>query len=673
MEIAKLEQKPVMSALLTRDPPAHVRIDQLTEPPPRIIIEDLAPDVDCGRFRAKRCLGDLLTVGATIFRDGHDVIRAVARYSPPGADEWTEVEMERATPDHGNDRWSAPVPLDRLGRWRWTVEAFSDVFATWRRELERKVAGGQEDLGSELSEGLVLLRQTLARVDTDRDDDATAVLTAAITVLADTSAPPEQRRAVALAPDLAATCAGHPDRDRATRLDRILELDVERRRAAVGAWYELFPRSWGGFTGVREELPKLAALGFDVIYLPPIHPIGLTNRKGRNDAIAAAPGDPGSPWAIGSADGGHTAVHAELGTIDDFDGLVAAAVEHGLEIAIDFAIQCSADHPWLTDHPDWFHKRPDGTLKYAENPPKRYQDIYNVDFDCADWRNLWSALRDVVLFWIGHGVEIFRVDNPHTKPVAFWEWLIEDVRETHPGVIFLAEAFTRAPMMRELAKIGFSQSYTYFTWKNSRAELSQYVAELAAPPMSDHFRPNFFVNTPDILSDYLQTGGKPAFAARLTLAATLSPTYGIYSGFESFEHTPRHAGSEEYLNSEKYEIKQRRLDGQLLPFISVVNTLRRDHAALQRLDNVRFLETENDQLIAYVKQTPDETLIIVVVLDPHNAQEGVTVVPHDCGLPPAFTAIDLLSGESFDWRLGRNYVRLDPSRQVAHILEVVRP
>jgi starch synthase (maltosyl-transferring) len=658
-----------MPALLTRDSSTRPRLDELTEPPPRIIIEELAPDVDHGRFRAKRCVGDTVKIGATIFRDGHDVIRAVVRYRPPESASWREVEMTRVTPDHGGDRWSAPLEVDRLGRWSWTIEAWTDSFATWRRELERKVAGGQKDLDSELSEGLLLLRDTLEHAD---GDDARTI-EAAVSLLADPNASPEERRAGALASDLAETVAGHPDRHRSTRLERIVELDVERRLAAVGAWYELFPRSWGGFAGVREELPRLADLGFDVVYLPPIHPIGQTNRKGRNDAITAGPDDPGSPWAIGSAAGGHTTIHPELGTIDDFDALVAAAGHHEIELALDFAIQCSADHPWLTEHPDWFHKRPDGTLKYAENPPKRYQDIYNVDFDCADWRALWSALRDVVLFWIDHGVRIFRVDNPHTKPVAFWEWLIEEVRSVEPDVVLLAEAFTRAPMMRELAKVGFSQSYTYFTWKNARAELTDYVAELAGDPMRDYFRPNFFVNTPDILSDYLQTGGKPAFAARLTLAATLSPTYGIYSGFESFEHTPRHPGSEEYLNSEKYEIKQRRLDGQLLPFISMVNGLRRDHAALQRLDNVSFLDTQNDQLIAYLKQTDEETLIIVVVLDPHNAQEGVTVVPHDSGLPPAFTAIDLLSGESFDWRLGPNYVRLDPSRRVAHILEVVRP
>ncbi len=453
---------------------------------------------------------------------------------------------------------------------------------------------------------------------------------------------------------------------------QVLEVDVERTRARFGAWYELFPRSWGGLDGVLAELPQLAALGFDVIYLPPIHPIGVTNRKGRNDAPSAAPGDPGSPWAIGGDGGGHTAVHPELGTIDDFDRLVAGAAANGLELALDFAIQCSADHPWLTEHPEWFHRRPDGTLKYAENPPKRYQDIYNVDFGCADWQALWRALRDVVLFWVDHGVQIFRVDNPHTKPVAFWDWLIDEVHERDPDVIFLAEAFTRPAMMRELAKIGFSQSYTYFTWKNHRAELTEYVEELAHSPMREYFRPNFFVNTPDILHEYLQTGGTAAFAIRLTLAATLSPTYGIYSGFEHFEATPRQVGSEEYLNSEKYERKERRLDGPLLPFISMLNRLRRDHRAFQQLENVRFLETENGRMLAYLKHTEAETLIIVVALDPHIAQEGVAIVPMETGLPPAFAVTDLLSGETFDWRLGRNYVRLDPRHRVAHILEVVR-
>ncbi len=637
-------------------------------PPPRIRIEDVSPDVDCGRFRAKRCVGDRLDVEATIFRDGHDVLHAVASYRAPGSRRWSEVPMARPRPQSDPDHWRATFPLDAPGRWRWRIEAYSDPFATWRTEIERKLAAGQVDLEPELTEGVALLGD-IARRAGGRQAKQLQSAVAAITA---PDAPPESRIAAALDPELAAVCKLLPDPGGRTQLDRVLELDVERTRARFGAWYELFPRSWGGFDGVRELLPRFAELGFDVLYLPPIHPIGETNRKGRDDAISAAPGDPGSPWAIGSAEGGHTAVHPELGTIDDFDRLVAAAAEHDLEIALDFAIQCSADHPWLKEHPEWFHRRPDGSLKYAENPPKRYQDIYNVDFGCADWRGLWHALRDVVLFWIDHGVRIFRVDNPHTKPVAFWEWLIDEVHAQCPDVIFLAEAFTRAAMMRELAKVGFTQSYTYFTWKNHRQELTEYVQELADSPMREYFRPNFFVNTPDILSEYLQTGGTAAFAIRLTLAATLSPTYGIYSGFEHFEATPRHAGSEEYAGSEKYEAKQRHLDGPLLPFITMLNLLRRDHAALQRLDNVTFLETENDELIAYLKQSGDETLIVVVTLDPRSAREGVTIVPMESGLPPAFTAVDLLSGESFDWRLGRNYVRLDPTRRVAHILEVVR-
>ena len=420
---------------------------------------------------------------------------------------------------------------------------------------------------------------------------------------------------------------------------------------------------------MQRQIPELAELGFDVLYLPPIHPIGLTNRKGVNNALVAKPDDPGSPWAIGDETGGHTALHPELGTIDDFDALVRTADEHEIDIALDFAIQCSADHPWLSEHPEWFNRRPDGTLKYAENPPKKYQDIYNVNFDCEDWRGLWHALRDVVRYWADHGVRIFRVDNPHTKPLAFWEWLIAEMRREYPEIIFLAEAFTRAAMMRQLAKVGFNQSYTYFTWKNSKWELTDYVTELATSGMQQYYRPNFFVNTPDILTAELQQGGPPKFASRLVLAATLSPSYGIYSGFESFERTPVRIGSEEYDHSEKYELKDRSLQGPLLALISRVNTIRRDNEALQHLDNITFLTTENDALIAYAKRTGDNTIISVVTLDPINAQEGIVVVPYGLGLAPVFTVTDLLSGESFDWRMGRNFVRLDPYR-VAHLLKV---
>src|SRR5581483_4290302 len=396
-----------------------------------------------------------------------------------------------------------------------------------------------------------------------------------------------------------------------------------------------------------------------------IHPIGHTGRKGRNNTLPAKKGDPGSPWAIGAEEGGHDAVAPELGTIDDFDRLVARAQEFGLEIALDFAIQCSPDHPWLREHPEWFQHRPDGTIKYAENPPKRYQDIVNVDWDCEDWRGLWEALRDVVLHWVGHGVRIFRVDNPHTKPLPFWEWLIGEVRRDHPDVVFLAEAFTRPSMMRALAKLGFNQSYTYFTWKNTRAELEEYVMELATET-PDYYRPNFFANTPDILHEYLQRGGLPAFRARLVLAATLSPSYGIYSGYEHGENVPLRPGSEEYLDSEKYEVKQRRIGGPLLPLVKRLNEIRRANRSLQWVDNVTFLSTANDMLIAYVKRSPSDTLVVCVNLDPFAPTEGLVTVPRDVGLPTSFAVQDLLSDETYAWHTGGNYVRLAPGQ--AHVL-----
>jgi starch synthase (maltosyl-transferring) len=447
-------------------------------------------------------------------------------------------------------------------------------------------------------------------------------------------------------------------------------IEVDRRRAGVGAWYELFPRSWGGLKGVEKALPKLGELGFDVIYLPPIHPIGLKNRKGRNNALVARKRDPGSPWAIGSEAGGHDAVHPDLGTIDDLRSLTKRAAELDIDIALDFAIQCSADHPWLREHPEWFHRRPDGTLKYAENPPKRYQDIYNVNWESEDWRGLWQALLAVALQWVECGVKVFRVDNPHTKPFAFWEWLIAEVHKRDRDVVFLAEAFTRRAVMRQLAKLGFSQSYTYFTWKNSRWELSEYVAELAYSGEQEYFRPNFFANTPDILHAYLQHGGPAAFEARLVLAATLSPSYGIYSGYEWFENDPVREGSEEYLDSEKYELKKRALDGPLLPLIGRVNQIRRDNAALQELSNVTFLDTANDALIAYVKQSPGNTVIAVVNIDPFQPQEGLAVVPAHIGLPPSFTVHDLLVDERYQWRIGPNYVRLEPGVRQAHLVRV---
>ena len=621
--------------------------------------------IDCGRYPSKRTIGDAVAVSADIFADGHDVLRAVVKSCPPGEEGWRESPLQRIDAHIDGDRWAGEFAVDALGRWSWTIEAWVDAFASWRDELRRKVDAGEPDLSGELSEGIVLLEQAAKRA---KGADRKAI-GQALTRLRDGGIPPEAQHEAALDPDLAAAVERNPDRARSTVMEERLFVDVDRVRARFGAWYELFPRSWGGFAGVEKQIPELAELGFDVLYLPPIHPIGHTNRKGPNNALTAGPRDPGSPWAIGDETGGHTAIHPDLGTIEEFDALVATAGRHGIDIALDFAIQCSADHPWLSEHPEWFNRRPDGTLKYAENPPKKYQDIYNVNWDSEDWRGLWEALRDVVRHWADHGVQIFRVDNPHTKPVAFWEWLIAELRADHPEIVFLAEAFTRAAMMRQLAKVGFNQSYTYFTWKSSKWELSEYVTELATSGMQEYYRPNFFVNTPDILTEELQTGGPPKFASRLVLAATLSPTYGVYSGYESFERIPVRPGSEEYDHSEKYEIKERALDGPLLNLISRVNAIRRDNPALQQLDNVSFLTTENDALIAYAKRTGDNTVITVVTLDPVAAQEGIVVVPYGLGLAPVFTVTDLLSGESFDWRMGRNFVRLDPYR-VAHLLRV---
>ncbi|HEX4106805.1 MAG TPA: alpha-1,4-glucan--maltose-1-phosphate maltosyltransferase [Solirubrobacteraceae bacterium] len=635
--------------------------------PTRIAIEAPEPLLDCGRYRAKRCVGDTLCVSATVFRDGHDTLRAAIRHRAPGARRWGEAEMRRVDADRGGDRWEGHVVLDRPGRWRLTIEAWSEPFATWSQELTRRLAGGQKEIGSELIEGGDLLREAADRA---RGDGARQI-SAAAAVLTDEARPTQERSLVALAEPLAQAVAAAPDRAHPALLEREIEVEVERTRARFGAWYELFPRSWGGLAGVQRILPELAELGFDVLYLTPIHPIGHTNRKGRGGSLQAGPQDPGSPWAIGSPEGGHTAIHPGLGTIEDFDRLVAAAADHGIEIAMDFAIQCSVDHPWLREHPEWFQHRPDGTIKYAENPPKRYQDIVNVDFDCQDSRALWKALRDVVRFWADHGVRIFRVDNPHTKPLPFWEWLIERIRADYPETIFLAEAFTRAAMMKTLAKLGFSQSYTYFTWKNSRHELTEYVSELARSGMQEYYRPNFFVNTPDILTEYLQVGGPPAFAARLVLAATLAPSYGIYSGFEHFENAPAAPGSEEYLDSEKYAIRQRALDGPLLPLVGQLNAIRREHVALQHLDNITFLATENEALIAYVKQTGPSTIAVAVNIDPRFTQEGLAVVPaRELGLGSSFAALDLLSGERFRWQTGANYVRLAPGG--AHVLQLGR-
>jgi starch synthase (maltosyl-transferring) len=647
------------------------------EPPERIQIQYPSPAVDGGHFPAKRCVGDCVRVEADIFRDGHDLLRAVVRSRGPaqnGEDpEWSEGELHRIDAHLDGVRWAGSFDIDRIGTWEYTVQAWTDVFGTWRDELVRKVEAGHDDLLGELSEGIVLLRQASETAPNERDR---VLIEHALIALEDPEIPESAKHDVALGPELEAAVERAQPRHGSVTLEPPLRIEVDRVRARFGAWYELFPRSWGGLKGVEQQLPRLKELGFDVVYLPPIHPIGHTNRKGRDNALRAAKGDPGSPWAIGDETGGHDAVNADIGTRDALESLCEAAREHELDIALDFAIQASPDHPWLKEHPEWFHRRPDGTLKYAENPPKRYQDIYNLNWESEDWRGLWEALLEVVLGWVDCGVKAFRVDNPHTKPFAFWAWLIEEVHARDRDVIFLAEAFTRRAVMRHLAKLGFTQSYTYFTWKNSRHELTEYVSELADTDEREYFRPNFFANTPDILHAYLQHGGRAAFEARLVLAATLSPSYGIYSGFEHCENLPAHEGSEEYLHSEKYELKQRSLDGPLLPLIRRVNHARRRNPALQHVDNITFLNTANEALIAYTKHSPagpgraPNTVITAVNLDPHQTQEGLAVIPASLGIPPSFTVQDLLSpkDDRFQWRIGPNYLRLEPGK--SHVLRV---
>jgi starch synthase (maltosyl-transferring) len=636
-------------------------------PPTRIHIQLPTPAVDDGRYPAKRCVGDQVTVAADIFRDGHDLLRAVVRHRGPADDEWREAEMRRIDAHLGGVRWAGEITVDRIGRWEYTIQAWTDVFGTWRDELERKLVAGQHDLAGEMSEGVVLLR---GAAETASDPGDRALISHALLTLEDEAVPETAKHDVVLGPELFAAVERGQERHGEVTYERALPIEVDRVRGRFSSWYEMFPRSWGGLNGVERQLPRLAELGFDVVYLPPIHPIGHSNRKGRNNSLIAGPTDPGSPWAIGDESGGHDAVHREIGTIDNVRSLTATARQVGIDIALDFAIQCSADHPWLTAHPEWFHCRPDGTLKYAENPPKRYQDIYNVNWESPDWRGLWDALLKVVLQWVDCGVKVFRVDNPHTKPFAFWEWLIARVHAHDRDVVFLAEAFTRRSVMRHLAKIGFSQSYTYFTWKNARWELTEYTSELAYSGEQEYFRPNFFANTPDILHEYLQHGGRPAFEARLVLASTLSPSYGVYSGYENFENVPVKAGSEEYLNSEKYEIKHRALDGPLLPLIQRLNHVRRHNPALQEFSNITFLDTANEALIAYAKQSRGNTVITIVNIDPRQPQEGLTIIPAHLAIPLSFGVRDLLTDEQFIWRIGPNYVRLEPGVRQAHVLRI---
>jgi starch synthase (maltosyl-transferring) len=581
----------------------------------RFRIEDVYPSVDGGRFPVKRIAGEAVEVWADIFRDGHDVVAADLIWRPEREAKWRRVAME----SHSNDRWFARfVPAD-LGRYLFAIEAWTDAFATWRREVRLKRAAGQ-DVQLEAREG----RELLASL---RPADKRAK-----TEIARACEAFDQNRDldVLLSDAVAAAAAHNQDRPDLTR-SAPLPLLAERALARAGAWYEMMPRSQsaipgrhGTFDDCIARLPEIAARGFDVVYLTPIHPVGRINRKGRNNALTAGPDDPGSPYAIGSAEGGHDAIHPELGTLDDFRRLVAACREHGMEIALDFAIQCSPDHPWLGRHPEWFRRRPDGSIRYAENPPKKYEDIVNPDLYGGCREPLWIALRDVVLFWVEQGVRVFRVDNPHTKPFPFWEWLIREVQDRDPGVIFLSEAFTRPKVMKALAKLGFTQSYTYFTWRTTKAELSAYMHELTQYPMTEYFRPNFFVNTPDINPFHLQSGEPWVFKARVALAATLSANYGIYNGFELLEHEPI-PGKEEYLNSEKYELKVRDWNkpGNISDYIGRLNRIRRENPALLQTRDFRFAQVDDEEVMGFVKESVahDNAVAVAVAVTGHGPRQ----------------------------------------------------
>src|SRR5688572_9945339 len=658
-------------------PPGARRAGQPYE---RIVIEAVSPAIDGGRYPVKGIAGDTCTVEATVFRHGHERVCAAVLWTAPGDRAAREVPMTLINP--GLDRWRAELRLEPAGRHRFTIAAWTDLYASWLDELRKRVRAAQPDVASEIAEGIALVDRAFReqRGETRREIgmllkrlressmEATRLLDAASAEEAVT---------------LMARAAPRPDE---VRYEPELIVVADRERARTGAWYELFVRSQGTghgragtFRDADRRLPEIQEMGFDVVYLAPIHPIGRTGRKGRNNRLDAGPDDPGSPWAIGSEHGGHTAIEPALGTLDDFDRFQRAAAARGLELALDFAIQCSPDHPWVHEHPDWFYRRPDGTIRFAENPPKKYEDIYPLNFDTADWMNLWEALREVVRFWVARGVRIFRVDNPHTKPIGFWAWLIESIQADHPDVIFLAEAFTRPPMMRALAARGFSQSYTYFTWRTTKQEIVDYLTELTRAEMAMTFRPNFFANTPDILPPILQRGGRPAFKSRLALAATLSPSYGIYSGFELCENAAI-AGREEYLDSEKYEIKVRDWDapGNIKDFITRVNRARRENPALRQLTNLRFLDVDHDQLVAYVKWTGDGSnqVVVVVNLDPFAGHDGTVHVPSDVtGLANGepFAVRDVLTGSRYLWG-PRNYVRLDPlAGEPAHIFRVEAP
>ncbi|HVT97010.1 MAG TPA: alpha-1,4-glucan--maltose-1-phosphate maltosyltransferase [Acidobacteriaceae bacterium] len=643
----------------------------------RVVIESVDPEIDGGRYAVKRIIGDSVIVEADVFADGHDHVAAHLLFRFDENSEWASMPMQPL----GNDRWRAEFPVTRMGEYVYTVAGWIDHFDTWHSDLEKRIAAGQ-DIRVDLLNGAQLVEQAAERAGRD---DADALRRWATQLRATDDV--EVAQTAALDPALAIMMAQYLDPAMETRYERDLRVTVDREKARYSAWYELFPRSTatepgrhGTFKDCEERLDYIARLGFDVLYLPPIHPIGQAFRKGKNNSTTAESGDTGSPWAIGAKAGGHTAIHSKLGTLEDFRHLLRAAADKGIEMAMDIAFQCSPDHPWVTEHPAWFKHRADGTIQYAENPPKKYQDIYPLDFESSDWQGLWDGLRDVFRFWCEQGVRIFRVDNPHTKAFPFWEWCIAELKRDYPDALFLAEAFTRPRVMQRLAKLGFSQSYTYFTWRNTKQELTDYFTELTRTRVREYMRPNLWPNTPDILHETLQVGGRPAFLSRIVLAATLGPNYGIYGpAYELLENTPVRPGSEEYLNSEKYQIRDWDLAAphSIAGTIANINRARRENPALHANHDLHFHSTDNPYLIGYSKSSIDRgNLVLTIVnLDSFHRQSGwIDLDLGQLSLRPdeSFQLLDELTGARYVWQGSRNYIELDPGRIPAHIFRILR-
>ena len=646
---------------------------------PTVVIANLSPKVENGRYPTKRIKGESIEITADVFKDGHDIITVLLLGKQAGEADWRSWKMLH----HDNDRWGTRVFLENEGTYLFRVMAFTDQFETWLHDFERRLTGAQEEFSTEIEEGRLILAATADRARSEKpekDADAIQALAESLSGATADSVP-----GIFESEPVRELLARHADTSLATESDEFIEVKVEHEQAQFSAWYEFFPRSAKGsgteHSTFRDCLPRIedaVKMGFDVVYFPPIHPIGVSFRKGRNNSVTCEPGDVGSPWAIGSSHGGHRSVEPALGTIEDFVWLLHEARKRGVEIALDFAINCSPDHPYVKEHPEWFFHRPDGTIKYAENPPKKYQDIYPLDFHCDDWQELWNELLDVVLFWVEKGVRIFRVDNPHTKPVAFWEWLIEEVHKVNSRVIFLSEAFTRPKMMQTLGKAGFTQSYTYFTWRVTKWELIDYVNELTKGEMRDYYRANFWPNTPDILPLHLQNAKPSAFKLRATLAATLTTSWGMYSGYELCESAPL-PGREEYLDSEKYQLKERDWNrkGNIKAFISRLNQIRKENEAFRDYANIRFIDVENDQILAYFKWNQDlsNVIICVVNLDPEKKQETtlkLDLPAMGLGEGEEFEVIDLVYEETYQWRDSTNFVSLDPVIKPVHVLKVVR-